>query len=282
MGFILFLLNIFLGVSFYVHGFNDQLQDKLGMYFYIKDDPTTQSITYKKVIALQDELAKQDIKTTFSSKEDALTFLEQKIPDIMSNFDRFGVQNPLPSTLYVMFHNQAQYDALKATLANYKDIILNTKDADSGIQQQEARTLSLINLMNFVEILMIVVAFVLVAVVLAILAMLTMFFTKYFHKHLEIRHILGWLIKETAKEFSVINLDILAIAFIVCGILVLFGWWLLGISLYEWLNVSFGSFVTQPTGLWVLISIVVEIVVFAAFSYGFSYFYLQHHLKKVS
>ena len=282
MGFILFLLNIFLGVSFYVHGFNDQLQDKLGMYFYIKDDPTTQSITYKKVIALQDELAKQDIKTTFSSKEDALTFLEQKIPDIMSNFDRFGVQNPLPSTLYVMFHNQAQYDTLKTTLANYKDIILNSKDVDSGIQQQEARTLSLINLMNFVEILMIVVAFVLVAVVLAILAMLTVFFTKHFHKHLEIRHILGWLIKETAKEFSVIHLDILAIAFIVCGILVLFGWSLLGLSLYEWLNVSFGSFVTQPTGLWVLISIVIEIVVFAAFSYGFSYFYLQHHLKKVS
>lgn len=265
-----------------MHGFNDQLQDKLGMYFYIKDDPTTQSITYKKVIALQDELSKQGIKTTFSSKEDALTFLEQKIPDIMSNFDKFGVQNPLPSTLYVMFRNQAQYDTLKSTLANYKDIILNTKDADSWIQQQEDRTLSLINLMNFVEILMIVVAFVLVAVVLAILAMLTMFFTKHFHKHLEIRHILGWLIKETAKEFSVINLDILAIAFIVCGILVLFGWWLLGISLYEGLNVSFGSFVMQPTGLWVLISIIIEIVVFAAFSYWFSYFYLQHHLKKVS
>ncbi len=282
MGFILFLLNIFLGVSFYAHWFNDQLQDKLGMYFYIKDDPTTQSITYKKVIALQDELAKQDIKTTFSSKEDALSFLEQKIPDIMGNFDKFGVENPLPSTLYVMFHNQAQYDTLKATLANYKDIILNTKDIDSGIQQQEDRTLSLINLMNFVEILMIVVAFVLVAVVLAILGMLTVFFTKHFHKHLEIRHILGWLIKETAKEFSVIHLDILAIAFIICWILVLFGWWLLGLSLYEGLDVSFGSFVMQPTGLWVLISIIIEILVFAGFSYGFSYFYLQHHLKKVS
>ena len=108
MGFILFLLNIFLGVSFYAHWFNDQLQDKLGMYFYIKDDPTTQSITYKKVIALQDELAKQDIKTTFSSKEDALSFLEQKIPDIMGNFDKFGVENPLPSTLYVIvvFNNK--------------------------------------------------------------------------------------------------------------------------------------------------------------------------------
>jgi len=224
LGFILFLLNIFLGASFYVHSFSNELKDKLGMYFYIKDDTSTQSITYKKVIELQNTLASQGIKSTFSSKDDAINFLKNKIPDVMENFTQFGVDNPLPSTLYVMFRNHSQYEILKTTLVNYKDIILNMKDIDGSIQQQEDRTLSLINLMNFIEIIVITVVVILFIVILALLAILTMFFAKYFQKHIEIRNLLGGFIEETAKEFSLVHLDLLIIGFIFCGLLLLLSW----------------------------------------------------------
>jgi hypothetical protein len=48
------------------------------------------------------------------------------------------------------------------------------------------------------------------------------------------------------------HLDILTIGFVICGLMLLFGWIFLGISLYQDFSVSFGSFVTQPTGFVIL------------------------------
>ena len=214
-----------MGASFYVGSFGETLKDRLGMYFYIKDDTSTQSITYKKVIALQNELAAQGIKTSFSSKEDAMNFLNKKIPSVMENFEKFGVDNPLPSTLYVMFRNQSQYSILKDTLAKYKDIILN----NANLQAQETKTLGLINLANFVEGLLVGVVVVLIGVIFAIIGMMTMLFAKYFKKQLEIRNLLGALAHETAKEFSLIHLELLVIGFVICGLALLILWIILGV-----------------------------------------------------
>jgi cell division protein FtsX len=67
----------------------------------------------------------------FSSKDDALNFLEKKIPDVVNNFQKFGIDNPLPSTLYVMFDSNTTYESLKNIIIQNKDIILNIKDIDS-------------------------------------------------------------------------------------------------------------------------------------------------------
>jgi len=104
------------------------------MYFYIKDvavDQTGSSDVYKQVISLKDELEANGLKVMFSSKDDALAFLEKKIPDVVSNFQKFGIDNPLPATLYVMFDSDSKYESLKTTILKYKDIILNTKDIDA-------------------------------------------------------------------------------------------------------------------------------------------------------
>jgi len=146
------LLNIFLGASLYANHFSTQLKDKLGIYFYIKDTPGQEDQTYKDVILMKDELTTQGLKVMYSSKDDALAFLQSKVPDVVNNFQKFGIDNPLPATLYVMFGNDAQYAALKSVILQHKDIILNTQDVDSGttIKQQENRTLTIINLSNFI------------------------------------------------------------------------------------------------------------------------------------
>jgi len=56
--------------------------------------------------------------------------LENKIPEITNNFERFGINNPLPSTLYVMFNSKKEYNDMKDIIVKNKDIILNIKDID--------------------------------------------------------------------------------------------------------------------------------------------------------
>ena len=67
----------------------------------------------------------------FSSKDDALAFLQKKLPDVVNNFQKFGIDNPLPATLYVMFDNDRGYESLKTIILKNKDIILNTKDIET-------------------------------------------------------------------------------------------------------------------------------------------------------
>ena len=43
-------------MSLYTQQFTGELKDRLGMYFYIKELPDQTNETYKKVIALKDEL----------------------------------------------------------------------------------------------------------------------------------------------------------------------------------------------------------------------------------
>lgn len=101
------------------------------MYFYIKESTDQTTEINKRIITLKDELESQGLKVMFSSKDDALAFLQKKIPDVVSNFQKFGIDNPLPATLYVMFDSDSKYESLKTIILENKDIILNTKDVDA-------------------------------------------------------------------------------------------------------------------------------------------------------
>jgi len=56
--------------------------------------------------------------------------LENKIPEITENFDKFGIDNPLPSTLYIMFDNEKEYNIMKEVILKNKDMVLNIQDID--------------------------------------------------------------------------------------------------------------------------------------------------------
>jgi hypothetical protein len=88
-GFLLFLLNILVGISLYGNMFNEGLKDKLGMYFYIKDVPEKEEQIYKQVIDLKEKLQNAGLKVDFSTKEDALQFLQKRLPDLKGSFEKF-------------------------------------------------------------------------------------------------------------------------------------------------------------------------------------------------
>lgn len=73
----------------YGNAFNDGLKDKLGMYFYIKDVPEREDQIYKQVMNLKEKLQDAGLKVDFLTKEDALNFLQKRLPDLTGSFEKF-------------------------------------------------------------------------------------------------------------------------------------------------------------------------------------------------
>jgi len=144
VGFLLYLLHILLGLSFGVQQLSENIQHKLGAYFYIKDIPGKADETYSKVIDMKDKLEKLGMQVTYLSKDDAIKSVGRRVPSVIESFEKYGIKNPLPATMYVLFNDIEQYDKLRKVVSMYEDIIAN-RDAISktgeGIKEQERRIL---------------------------------------------------------------------------------------------------------------------------------------------
>lgn len=283
--FLLFLLNIFLWISLYANQFTGQLKDRLGMYFYIKDVAVDQisgsDEIYKRVISLKDELESKWLKVMFSSKDDALAFLQKKIPDVVSNFQKFGIQNPLPATLYVMFDNDSKYEALKTIILKNKDIILNTKDLDTGstLKQQENRVLTIINLSNFVVWLSYVIIAILFAIILSFLGFLLKNIFHAFHRELEVKKILWATYNQIIQGFVALTVNVLSFSFLICLALLLISWITINYYIYALFDVTLWSVFSNVA---LIIGIfIAEIVIVAGAGFIFSYFFARALNKKL-
>ncbi|MCX6824060.1 MAG: hypothetical protein NT085_02945 [candidate division SR1 bacterium] len=281
IGFLLFLLNIFLGVSLYANQFTGQLKDRLGMYFYIKEDTTQTNEIYKKVITLKDQLEAQGLKVMFSSKDDALAFLQKKIPDVVSNFQKFGIDNPLPATLYVMFDSDSKYESLKTIILANKDIILNTKDIDAGstLKQQENRVLTIINLSNFVVGLSYVIITILLLIILSFLGFLLKNIFHTFHRELEVKKTLGATSNQITQGFVALTVNVLLFSFLICLALLLVSGITINYYIYSLFNVTLWSVFSNI--VLILGIFIGEIVVVAGVGFGFSYFFARALNRKL-
>ena len=281
IGFLLFLLNIFLWVSLYAHQFTGQLKDRLGMYFYIKEDATQTAEIYKRVISLKDELESNWLKVMFSSKDDALAFLQKKIPDVVGNFQKFGIENPLPATLYVMFDSDNKYETLKTIIIKNKDIILNTKDIDtwSTLKQQENRVLTIINLCNFVIWLSYLIIAILLLIIVSFLGFLLKNIFHTFHRELEVKKILWATYNQIIQWFVALTVNVLGFSFIICLALLLISGITINYYVYNLFNVTLWS-VFSNIAL-VLGIFIAEIIVVAWVGFGFSYFFARALNKKL-
>ena len=279
--FLLFLLNIFLWISLYSHQFTGDLKDRLGMYFYIKEDTTQTNEIYKKIITLKDELESKWLKVMFSSKDDALAFLQKKIPDVVSNFQKFGIDNPLPATLYVMFDSDNKYESLKTIILKNKDIILNTKDIDtwSTLQQQENRVLTIINLSNFVIGLSYVIIAILLLIILSFLGFLLKNIFHTFHRELEVKKTLWATYKQITQGFVALTVNVLWFSFLICLALLLVSWITINFYIYSLFNVTLLSMFSNIA--LILGIFIAEILVVAGVWFGFSYFFARALNKKL-
>ncbi len=281
IGFLLFLLNIFLWISLYANQFTADLKERLGMYFYIKEDTTQTNEIYKKVITLKDELEAKGLKVMFSSKDDALAFLQKKIPDVVSNFQKFGIDNPLPATLYVMFDSDNKYESLKTIILKNKDIILNTKDIDawSTLKQQENRVLTIINLSNFIVGFSYLIIAILLAIIIAFLWFLLKNIFHAFHRELEVKKILWASYHQIINGFVSLTVNVLWFSFLIC----------LALLLVSWISINYYIYTLFDITLWSIFSNIIlvvgmflaEIIIISWVGFWFSYFFARSLNKKL-
>ena len=59
------------------------------MYFYIKDVPQREEQIYKQVMTLKDKLQAEGLNVTFSTKSDAMSFLQKRLPELSGSFEKF-------------------------------------------------------------------------------------------------------------------------------------------------------------------------------------------------
>jgi len=207
MSFLFYLFNIFTGLSLKLDKISDAITDKVGIYFYIQDSEDTKDEIYKRIIDIKDTLWNQGIKVDFSSKDDAFNYLEDKIPEITKNFDKFGIENPLPSTLYVMFNNQKEYNIMKNVIIANKDIILNIKDIDkwATLVQQENRSLKIINIMNIIRNSFYFIMVMLTIIIIIFTQHILKHFFYEFYKEIEIKRLL-WATQNDANWWFLLTL----------------------------------------------------------------------------
>lgn len=216
VAFLLFFLNILIGIANHTQQFSYTLQDKLGMYFYIQDEPEQEEAIYTKVVQLQKELEYADIDTTFVSKKDAMGFLQQKIPDVLSKFKDYGIGNPFPATLYVKVRNEADYTSIQEILPNYAEIISNSEDIQQSrtIEGQEKRLIKAISFSSFLTKGSYFLVGVFILIIMTVLLFLLKLQAQKFYKKIELKKLLGASYSQIRQPFVVMAGSILLIGFI--------------------------------------------------------------------
>lgn len=251
------------------------------MYFYIKDTTTQTWDMNARIISLKDTLEAEWLQVTFLSKTDALAFLQKKVPDVVNNFRKFGIDNPLPATLYVMFDSDKKYESLKTIIQNNKDIILNVKDVDawSTIKQQENRVLTIINLSNFVVVISYLIIAILLAMILAFLGFLLKNVFHTFHKELAVKKILWATYHQIIQGFVSLTTNVLLFSFLICLVLLLISGIMVNYYIYTLFDITLRNIFHNI--IWALVIFIIEVIVVAWVGYGFSHFFareLNKHL----
>lgn len=172
IAFLLYLLHILLWLSLGTQRVSSTIQDKLWVYFYIKEAPNQQDATYSKVIEMKEKLELLWMKVRYVSKDDAMRSVERKLPSVLDSFEKYGIKNPLPATVYILFNTTQDYEKLKAVITLYQDIIANRNDISKigqDIKKQESRILTTLWLTRLVVYLSIFLVVVLIGIVCSFL-----------------------------------------------------------------------------------------------------------------
>ncbi|USN56925.1 MAG: hypothetical protein H6766_00105 [Candidatus Peribacteria bacterium] len=192
------------------------------MYFYIIDDPDNKDAIYAQVIALQDELQAAGLETSFKDKDAALsTLFGNNNRDLIKKFDEYGIGNPLPATLNVIFENEEELISLKKILIDYRDIITNITDVrnPTTFKEQEQRNLTAINLGYLVMgTSSVIIAVLLVGIITFLLYMLKSKFAN-FHKTIQIKKLLGAYYSQITGPFIITTSLLLVGGFVIMIIL---------------------------------------------------------------
>jgi cell division protein FtsX len=111
------------------------------------------------------------LSVQYFSKDDALKNLQKRLPNMVNNFDAYGIENPLPITLYVTFADQQQYEFVNQKKQDYQDILLSSAGGNSQ-DAQFSRNAHIINLLHVLQFFFVFIIASCVVVILLFLSMI--------------------------------------------------------------------------------------------------------------
>ena len=270
MWILIFVLNVFFAWAFLWNTFNDQMKDKLGIYIYLNDVASTE----KDAINIKTALEEKWLKVNYTSKDDALMFVEKRVPDLTDTFKKYNLNNPLPSTLYINYSDQNEFAIVKEILEANKDKILNLSDvSDNAIKTQEKRVLTVINLSNFLQnfAYLVVFSILLTVIAFAIFFLRTIF--SNFYSDIQAKKLLWASAPQIIQPFLNVILIALIVAFIVAIALLVLTSIPLNSYLKDLLDVSLFEYVSvmslKISAVWIL-----EILFIVLLLMGVSYRYV--------
>jgi cell division protein FtsX len=280
---LLFVLNVFLWFSLYAQEFSWSIREKLGMYFYIVDDAEQQDAVYAKVTQLSKRLQDAWLETVFASKDEAFGFLQNRIPNVIENFNRFGINNPLPATLYVMFGSDQEYQALKNIIVDYRSIISNVADLDQAntLKKQENRVVTMIGFSRFAVMLGYILVWFLLLVILTVCGYMLHTLYVDFHGKIDVKKLLGASLQQTIMPFLVMTGWVVGMAYVLAwGMLIVSG-----IVISSYLDMLFQTTVWSIIGsyglsFWLLMF--VQILLVVGLSIWFAYSYVRALIRQES
>jgi len=278
---LLFLLNVFLWFALYSQEFSSGLRSKLGMYFYIVENVDNDDVIYSKVMQLSKKLEMAWMDTVFASKDEAFGFLQNRIPNVIENFKRFGINNPLPATLYVMFDNDQQYQILKNVIVDYKDVISNVSDLDevANIRQQENRVVTMIQFSRF----LVIISFLLLLFLFVVILVLCwyMLYTIYvdFHGKIDVKKLLGASLQQTVKPFLITTLWVLWWAYAIAIVLLVISGVFVSLYMNNLFNTTIRSIIASYGYIFWFI-IFVQLFFMIGWLLLFSRWYVEYLIKR--
>ncbi len=199
------------------------VKEKLWVYFYMKDATqmwtgVTQEQLSSRIVKFKDELEKGGVAVTYYSKDDALANLQRRLPNMVKNFDQYGIENPLPVTLYVTFQDQQQYDFVMEAKKWYEDMLL-AGPSGGNTEQQFTRNARVINVLHVLQFFFV---FIIIACVVVILVFLSMIiktkFTAMQHT-INVQKLLGSPFNRLKKPFFFNSFVLLVLWYIMTLIL---------------------------------------------------------------
>ncbi len=264
------------------------ITQKLGFYFYITE-PTqstnklSESDIFMKVMHLKDELTEQGLEVEYYSKEDALKLLQERIPGVIQNFDRYGISNPLPATMYVTFANNEQFLALSGIVSNYTDVVRNAESIQTkgGFAEQQQRISNIINITNFSTVFSIVLMGVVCIMIVTFLILIITMKCRQFWKNIEIEKLLGANYLTIKMPFLVSIIIMLAIAFLLTSIIVLVISYYIGSSFSYLFHTSLASYAISIGARNILLIVILEFILLAAIATAISDRVLNKMIRQI-
>lgn len=171
-----------------------------------------------RTLAFQAALEAVGAGVKYIGKEQALKNLQGRLPSMVKSFDQYGIDNPLPVTLYVTFQNQQQFDAVMKVKEQYSDMLYagTTKNSSDMQFQRNARV---INLLEVLQVFFWGIVGACVAVILIFLGMIIKTkFTAMSHT-ISVQKLLGASYARLKKPFFTNSILLLCAGYVMAAIL---------------------------------------------------------------